>query len=232
MSKHSVRRTGSGLALLGIGLLGFTLVSQVAAATADLVPTLPSVPSPSVPSVSVPSLPVTLPTAPTTTTTSTPSSNGGGAGAAETTETGQRASAGSSAGVEGLIRLGSGASSIPAGSVISPQRLVISQVRFSPVAIHTRGQQLQAAFRVQDTRGYLVRGALVAVQSVPADRLRAVAARLTQVDGIVRFQLRTTPLLPLKRGTRLTIAVRAYVPGMPRGGETSALKLVSVRITP
>jgi hypothetical protein len=122
--------------------------------------------------------------------------------------------------------------SIPAGSVITPQRLVISQVRFSPVSIHTRGQQLQAAFRVQDTRGYLVRGALVAVQSLPAGRLRPIAARPTGIDGIVRFQLRTTSLLPLRRGTRLTIVLRAYEPSKPRGGETSALKLVSVRVEP
>ena len=67
----------------------------------------------------------------------------------------------------GAIRLPSGEISVPVTSVPRDQRLIVSQVLFSPNPVTTASQPLTVRVRVKDTRGFVVRDALVFVRSTP-----------------------------------------------------------------
>ena len=66
----------------------------------------------------------------------------------------------------GAIRLPSGRVSIPVTSVTLPERLIVETVRFNPNPVRSRAP-ITVQFRVADTRGYIVRDALVFVRSTP-----------------------------------------------------------------
>ena len=67
---------------------------------------------------------------------------------------------------EGATRLADGRYSIPVSSVRLPSRLIISGVEFVPSVIRSRAPYT-GRFRVTDTRGYIVRDAIVLVTGVP-----------------------------------------------------------------
>jgi hypothetical protein len=67
---------------------------------------------------------------------------------------------------EGATRLSDGRYSIPASSVRLPNRLIVSGVEFVPSVIRSRAPYT-GRFRVTDTRGYIVRDAIVLVTGVP-----------------------------------------------------------------
>jgi hypothetical protein len=228
MSRQPLSPAGflGSAALVGAAALGVLVAMGVSGAAADTGLPLPTVP--------VPTLPVTPPVALPT------DSGGGAAGDGGSTTSGSGGStrradsstdtAGSGvrapASVEGAIVLTGGAVSIPATSVQAPARLVIDWVSLSPTAIRAAGQPVRAAFRVSDSRGYVVRDAVLDVRSLPAGRIGTAVIRPTGIDGVVRFWLRPKKLLAMRRGTRLTILVRAYQPaGKPSGG-VAALRIV------
>jgi hypothetical protein len=247
MSKPSPARARG--ALLGAGLtvagaLGFAVASAPLAG-ADIGPPLPTVPGPSVP-VAVPTVPVptvTLPdlggTTGTTpggsdgTPTTTPADPGrqGAGGTTTTSSTGSSSGDGAQAdrrtpaGVDGGVMLNSGFVSVPVGSVRPPARLVIDAVGVAPTVVRSPRQQLQLVLRVMDTRGYLVRNAVVVVGSVPTGTIGLVAARTTRTDGTASFRLRLARPLPRKPG-RLTLAVRVR----DARGRVAALRRVSVAL--
>jgi hypothetical protein len=153
------------------------------------------------------------------------SSGGGGTGggtAAPTTP------ASTGAQPTGAVRLADGSVSIPATSVALPHKLSVSRVVFTPKILRSR-QPFRAQVTVSDSRGYLVRDALVFLRSVPERRLVRVPERRTGSNGTVTFTLRGTKLLPLKKGARLTIFVRARTSAT--GAATTATRLVSIRLT-
>jgi hypothetical protein len=235
-----LRRLLPLVALGGLGLLGAAVSWQAAGAKADTGVPLPSVstPSGSVPSptVSVPALP--LPgtgTDPATTTPATSSSAGSaqGTGATGAPESGTAATpVAGPAGIRGAVRLGSGAVSIPVSSVVLPAHLVIERVLLAPRRIRVRAQLLTVLVRVTDTRGYLVRGALLDVRSVPAGALQTTPDRPTALDGTVSFRVRATALLPFRRGARLKLRLNASQPGQALDGGISAHGFVRVPISP
>ena len=67
----------------------------------------------------------------------------------------------------GAIRLPDGKYSIPVTSVSEPERLVAEQVVFTPNPVRSRQRPLELRVRVLDTRGYVVRDALVFARSTP-----------------------------------------------------------------
>ena len=67
----------------------------------------------------------------------------------------------------GAIRLADGKYSIPVTSVSEPQRLVAQQIVFTPNPVRSRQRPLELRVRVLDTRGYVVRDALVFARSTP-----------------------------------------------------------------
>jgi hypothetical protein len=67
----------------------------------------------------------------------------------------------------GAVRLPDGKYSIPVTSVSEPERLVAQQIVFTPNPVRSRERQLLLRVRVLDTRGYVVRDALVFARSTP-----------------------------------------------------------------
>jgi hypothetical protein len=129
---------------------------------------------------------------------------------------------------KGAIKLPNGLVSLPVSSVSLPQRLVIDQVSFSPFVLRSR-VPFTAQFRVRDTRGYVVRDALVYAVGVPFDRLEPSPEVATGVDGVATVTLTPTAQLPLRRGGSLVLFVRGRKPGDDLLGGVSTRRLVSVR---
>jgi hypothetical protein len=107
-----------------------------------------------------------------------------------------------------LIRLPSGTYSVPADQVSLPQRLIISNVSFSPSRLRSRAP-FTARVRVTDTRGYAVRDALVYVIGLPYSRLAGAPEVRTDTAGYATVRLQPTRKMPLSRGSALVMFVRA-----------------------
>jgi hypothetical protein len=149
-------------------------------------------------------------------------SGGGTAGGSDSGKDGGRQPA-------GAVKLAGAGTSIPASSVTSGH-LVIAKVQFSPSTIRSR-KAITARVVVKDARGFLVRDALVFVRGVPARRLLPAAEKRTAMNGSVAFTLRPTKLLPLTKGARLTLFVRARKAGEPVVGGAAGRRLVSMRLS-
>jgi hypothetical protein len=67
----------------------------------------------------------------------------------------------------GAIRLPGGKVSIPVTSVSPPQRLVAGGITFAPNPVRSRARPIVLRVQVVDTRGYVIRDALVFVRSTP-----------------------------------------------------------------
>jgi hypothetical protein len=128
----------------------------------------------------------------------------------------------------GAVQLPGGVISIPVTSVTSPHRLVIAAVSFNPALVNSRTRPIIARITVADTRGYRVRNALVTLRGIPERRINKVVERRTTSDGTVTFNLKPTKLLPLKKGARLTVLVRARATTV---NTHITRRLVSVRLT-
>jgi hypothetical protein len=128
----------------------------------------------------------------------------------------------------GATRLADGRYSIPATSVQLPQRLVISGVEFAPRALTSR-QPFTGRFRVTDTRGYVVRDAIVLVTGVPLGWIQQPQEVKTNVDGLVAVQLQPTIRLRLVRGGSMVMFIRARKDGDSLLAGISSRRLVRVR---
>ena len=132
------------------------------------------------------------------------------------------------AGPGGQIRLANGKISIPVTSVELPVRLIIDQVRFSPNPVRSRRGAITARFRVSDTRGFVVRGALVFLRSTPL-LTTTPPEQMTQVDGTVTFQFFPGAEFPLRTGHNVQFFVRARKAGENPLAGVSTRRLVQVR---
>jgi hypothetical protein len=102
--------------------------------------------------------------------------------------------------------------SIPASSVRLPNRLVISGVEFVPSVLRSR-DPYTGRFRVTDTRGYVVRDAIVLVTGVPLGWIQAPQEVWTDVDGLATIQIQPTRLLRLVRSGSMVKFIRARKEG-------------------
>jgi hypothetical protein len=132
-------------------------------------------------------------------------------------------------GPAGQIKLADGKVSIPVTSVASPQRLIVSGVQFQPLVVRSR-DPFTARFRVTDTRGFVVRGALVYMIGLPYGRIANVPEQQTGTDGWITFQVQPTAQLPLVNGGALVVFVRARKPGDNVLAGVSTRRLVQVRL--
>ena len=112
------------------------------------------------------------------------------------------------AGPAGAVKLSNGRISIPVTSVSLPQRLIVAGASFSPRRIRSRAQGTSITVRVVDTRGYVIRGALVSVVGFPTPWVRPVPERRTGTDGTVTFRLRPTARLPLSGSLAVFVKAR------------------------
>ncbi|HZS25463.1 MAG TPA: hypothetical protein VFA30_10835 [Gaiellaceae bacterium] len=232
MRSHSLKplvvATATGL-LAGVGFFVGSTTQRADAAAGGLLPTvtLPTLPLTlpvTVPTVTVPPLLPTTTTAsttaeatttapPTTTTTangSTPTTPG--VPPAPETATGTVAAdppTVSAASLVGAVRLAGGAVSIPVSSVRAPVKLLFA-LSVRPSTIASAAQRVRATVQVRDSRGYLVRGAVVAIRSVPAGRLVRTHVVRSGGDGRASIVIRLRPAT-LRRGA-LTLFVRASDP--------------------
>jgi hypothetical protein len=132
-------------------------------------------------------------------------------------------------GPAGQIRLADGKVSIPVTSVSPPQRLVISAVSFSPNPVRSR-TPFTGRFRVTDTRGYAVRGALVFALGVPYNRILQEPEQATGTDGYATFTFRPTASLPLAPGGALVVFLRARKASENLLAGVSTRRLVQVNL--
>jgi hypothetical protein len=130
----------------------------------------------------------------------------------------------------GAIRLPSGAVSIPPSSVPNDQRLIVSQVGFSPNPVTTRRGPVTVRVRVTDTRGYLVRDVVVFVRSTP--RVTSGSRLLTAMDGWMTTQLVPLRSFPLRKQGHVQFFIKAYRSGDPALGGVAGYRLVQVRTAP
>ena len=128
----------------------------------------------------------------------------------------------------GATRLQDGKVSIPATSVNLPDRLVLSGLQFTPSVLRSR-QPFTGRFRVTDTRGYVVRDALVLVTGVPLGWITATQEATTNADGYATVQLQPTTRLRLVRGGSMVMFVRARRQGDAVLAGISTRRLVRVR---
>jgi hypothetical protein len=136
-------------------------------------------------------------------------------------------------GPAGQIRLPDGRISIPIESVSLPARLVIDQVVFSPNPVRSRSTTISVRVHVVDTRGFVVRGALIFLRSTPL--LTTVPSETaTGTDGWVT--LRTRPrapraglVFPLRRGVNVQFYVQARKAGERLLFGVTGTRLVQVR---
>jgi hypothetical protein len=128
----------------------------------------------------------------------------------------------------GAIRLPSGAISYPVDQVSLPQRLIISAVKFTPARLSSRAA-FTGRFRVSDTRGYVIRGALVYALGLPYGWIRRAPEAITGTDGWATIQFLPTARMPLRRAAVLFF-LRARKPGEPLLAGVSTRRLVQVLI--
>ena len=131
----------------------------------------------------------------------------------------------------GAIRLPTGEISIPASSVPSNHRLIVSQVLFAPDPVTSRNGVITVRVRAKDTRGFVVRDALVFIRSTP--RVTTGGDRqLTTTDGWVTYQLAPNGNFPQpRRGFNVQFFVKAYRSGDPGLAGIAGYRLVQVRLS-
>lgn len=133
----------------------------------------------------------------------------------------------------GQIRLPDGRISVPIENVSLPARLIVDIVRFSPNPVRSRTRPITVRVHVSDTRGFVIRGALVSLRSTPL--LTTVPPEsATRTDGWV--VMRTTPrrprpglVFPLRNGLNVQFYVQARKSGERLLFGVTGSRLVQVR---
>ena len=131
-------------------------------------------------------------------------------------------------GPAGAIKLPTGETSLPVTAILPPQRLVISRVQFIPARVQGR-QAFTGRFRVTDTRGFVVRGALVYAIGLPYGWIRQAPETLTGTDGWARLTFFPTVLMPTRHAS-VVFFLRARKPGDTLLAGVSTRRLVQVGI--
>jgi hypothetical protein len=141
--------------------------------------------------------------------------------------------AGEPPGPGGQIRLPNGKISVPIENVSLPARLIIDEIEFSPNPVRSRRTAITVRVHVSDTRGFVVRGALVYFRSTPL--LTTVPPETaTQLDGWVTMRTRPrTPrpglVFPLRNGLNVQFYIQARKAGERVIAGVTATRLVQVR---
>ncbi|MGH3132249.1 MAG: hypothetical protein ACRDNY_00640 [Gaiellaceae bacterium] len=134
------------------------------------------------------------------------------------------------AGPAGIIALPNGERSIPATSVPRTERLIVSDVRFTPNPVRSRTAPITVRVRVKDTRGFAVRDALVFVRSTPLVT-RGENRQRTGADGWVSYRVLPRFTFPRPRnGYNVQFFVKAYRAGDHPLAGIAGYRLVQVRL--
>jgi hypothetical protein len=124
-----------------------------------------------------------------------------------------------------------GAISITAISL--PNRLIVSQIQFTPRVIHNRRDMITARFRVTEAnQGKAVAGALVYAIAVPSNQVTRSSEVQTNSTGWATIRFQPLKALPMKAGARVNFFVRARKAGENPLAGISTRRLVSVGVHP
>jgi hypothetical protein len=131
-------------------------------------------------------------------------------------------------GPAGVITLPGGERSIPVTSVPKTERLIVAQVEFSPAPVRSARDPITVRIRVKDTRGFVVRDALVFIRATP--RVTSTGDRqATAVDGWTTYQLVPNSNFPQPRsGYNVQFFLKAYRAGDPPLAGVAGYRLVQV----
>lgn len=127
----------------------------------------------------------------------------------------------------GAIRLPNGQISIPVTSVSLPAQLIVDRVEFVPNPVRARHSPITVRVHVSDSRGYVVRDAIVFLRSVPLLTTTPPEQRTGQ-DGWLALQVLPHADFPLKKGYNVQFFVRARKDGDNLLAGVSARRLVQV----
>lgn len=130
----------------------------------------------------------------------------------------------------GIITLPTGERSISVASVPRDQRLIVDRVVFTPRIVGSRREVISIQVRVKDTRGYVVRGAMVFVRSTPLVTRADQPRRATATNGYAVFQMVPRQNFPTVRRGAVQFFVKAYRVGDPPLAGVAGYRLVQVRI--
>ena len=134
-------------------------------------------------------------------------------------------------GPAGQITLPNGEKSIPVTSVPSDQSLVVDQAVFSPNPVRSQTAPFTVRIKVKDTRGFVVRDALVFFRSTPLVTRNAQDQRTGQ-DGWLTLTITPERDFPaLRNGYSLQFYVKAYRQGDPVLGGIAGTRLVQVPLS-
>jgi hypothetical protein len=134
------------------------------------------------------------------------------------------------AGPAGVVLLPSGERSIPVTSVPRTERLIVDRVVFTPNVLRSRTGSFLVQVKVKDTRGYVVRDALVFARSTPLVTRAGQPRRPTSNDGTTVFQMDPRRTFPLVRRTALQFFVKAYRAGDHPLAGVAGYRLVQVPV--
>jgi hypothetical protein len=112
--------------------------------------------------------------------------------------------------------------------VPATERLVVSGIQYSPSTVTVRNSTVTARYRVKDTRGYVVRDALVLATPLPYVWATAPHETQTATDGWASVQFRVQARVPKK--SAIVVFVRARKPGDNVLGGVSTRRLTQVLV--
>ena len=130
-------------------------------------------------------------------------------------------------GPAGAIKTAQGQTSVPASSVSLPERMIIDKV--SPARIASR-RPFAERVHVVDTRGFVVRDALVKLTGLPYSWARSTPEVRTDMNGWATITVVPTINMPTRRGTALVMFLRARAEGQSLLVGASTRRLVQVKI--
>jgi len=127
----------------------------------------------------------------------------------------------------GVIVLPNGEKSVPVTDVPKGERLIVDTVQFQPNPVTSRKSPIQVRIKVEDTRGYVVRGALVFFRSTPILTDTPTDAP-TGTDGWITYYVQPRSDFPLRTGYSVQFYVKAYRKGDPTLAGVAGTRLVQV----
>ena len=127
----------------------------------------------------------------------------------------------------GVIVLPNGEKSVPVADVPKGERLIVDTVQFNPNPVSSRANPIEVRIKVEDTRGYVVRGALVFFRSTPILTETPTDAP-TGTDGWITYHVLPRADFPLRTGFNVQFFVKAYRKGDPTLAGISGTRLVQV----
>jgi hypothetical protein len=123
---------------------------------------------------------------------------------------------------------GGGGNAVPVGDVgPAGERLIVDQVTFNPNPVTSRSVPIKVTITVKDTKGRLVKGALVFFRSTPIVTSTPTDAP-TGSNGTVTYSVQPQSNFPIQNGYSVQFFVKAYRSGDPTLAGISGTRLVQV----